>query len=211
MYFKSLGRPAMRLTGGIVMCGGRSSRMGRPKCWLPFADELMLPRVVRLVSEAVAPVVVVAAPGQELPALPADVILTCDPEDGRGPLQGLIAGLAALPDGTDAAYVSSCDVPFLRPEFVRRMIQLIGRSSACMPRVDGRLHPLAAAYRRDVAAVADRLLAAGKTRLTDLCTAVRTRIVTADELTDADPDLRSLRNVNTPEDYEAALREAAGP
>ena len=41
--------------GGIVLCGGRSRRMGRPKAWLPFAGEVMLPRVVRLLSEVVAP------------------------------------------------------------------------------------------------------------------------------------------------------------
>ena len=46
---------------GVVLCGGQSSRMGRPKAWLPITGELMLPRVVRLVSEVVSPVVVVAA------------------------------------------------------------------------------------------------------------------------------------------------------
>ena len=55
---------------GVVLCGGRSSRMGRPKAWLPFGRELMLPRVVRLLGEAVGPVAVVAAPGQDLPPLP---------------------------------------------------------------------------------------------------------------------------------------------
>ena len=48
--------------GGIVLCGGQSKRMGRPKAWLPFAGELMLPRVVRLLRTSVEPVVVVAAP-----------------------------------------------------------------------------------------------------------------------------------------------------
>src|SRR5690349_21785016 len=79
--------------GGIVLCGGQSKRMGQPKAWLPFGGELMLPRVVRLLSEAVRPVVVVAAPGQDLPPLPADVAVVRDEERGRGPLQGLAAGL----------------------------------------------------------------------------------------------------------------------
>ena len=42
-----------------------SARMGRPKAWLPFGGEFMLPRVVRLLSEAVSPIIVVASPGQE--------------------------------------------------------------------------------------------------------------------------------------------------
>src|SRR5436305_11914835 len=100
--------------GGIVLCGGQSKRMGRPKAWLPFAGEIMLPRVVRLLREVVSPVVVVAAPDQDVPPLPADVAIVRDPERGRGPLQGLAAGLAALAE-VDAAYASSCDVPFLSP------------------------------------------------------------------------------------------------
>jgi molybdopterin-guanine dinucleotide biosynthesis protein A len=194
---------------GIVLCGGQSSRMGQPKCWLPVAGELMLPRVVRLLSEVVSPIVVVASPGQELPPLPADVILIRDTVPGLGPLLGLATGLTALPQGTDTAYVSSCDVPLLRPAFVRRMIELLGTSEVCVPRVNGFLHPLAAVYRREVAPTAERLLAAGQARLTDLCSVVRTRIVTADELTDVDGDLRSLRNVNMPEDYSDTLRNFA--
>ena len=47
--------------GGIVLCGGKSERMGRPKLLLPFGDETMLARVVRIVGQVVSPVVVVAA------------------------------------------------------------------------------------------------------------------------------------------------------
>src|SRR5690349_7691008 len=105
----------MLRTAGIVLCGGQSSRMGKPKAWLPFAGEIMLPRVVRLLAEAVTPIVVVAAPGQDVPELPAGVDVVRDPERGRGPLQGLAAGLEALTGRADAAYLSSCDVPLLRP------------------------------------------------------------------------------------------------
>src|SRR6185312_15898389 len=94
--------------GGIILCGGQSRRMGRPKAWLPFGGEVMLPRVVRLLGEVVAPVAVVAAPGQDLPPLPAGVDVVRDEEEGRGPLQGLAAGLAALAGRADAAYLSSC-------------------------------------------------------------------------------------------------------
>src|SRR5262245_18679637 len=105
----------MSRVGGVVLCGGRSSRMGQPKAWLPFAGEPLLARVVRLVGEAASPVVVVAAAGQELPPLLADVEIVRDPEPDRGPLQGLAAGLAALRGRAAAAFVTSCDAPFLRP------------------------------------------------------------------------------------------------
>jgi molybdopterin-guanine dinucleotide biosynthesis protein A len=198
----------MLRVGGIVLCGGQSSRMGRPKAWLPFAGELLLGRVVRLLGTVVAPQIVVAAPGQDVPPLPEGVQVVRDPELGRGPLQGLAAGLEALRHRADAAYVSSCDVPFLRPAFVRRMIELLGEHVACVPQVGGLLHPLAAVYRLQVAAVAARLLAEGRRRTTLLADAVPTRIVTAEELAAVDPGLESLRNINTPEDYQTALQDA---
>ena len=194
----------MRIAG-VILCGGQSSRMGRPKTWLPFGGETMLARVVRLLGGVVSPLVVVAAPDQELPPLPSEVILVRDPERGRGPLVGIAAGLAALAGKADAAYVSSCDVPLLRPAFVRRMIDLLGDHAACVPEVGGYYHPLAAVYRVEVAAAAAELLAADRLRLAFLFERVPTRIVTAEDFADIDPDAESLWNLNTPEEYERVL------
>jgi molybdopterin-guanine dinucleotide biosynthesis protein A len=88
-------------TGGIVLAGGKSTRMGTSKALLPFGPETMLQRVVRILAGVVSPVVVVAAPNQELPDLPHDVIVTRDEREGRGPLEGLRAGLKALPSAID--------------------------------------------------------------------------------------------------------------
>jgi molybdopterin-guanine dinucleotide biosynthesis protein A len=195
--------------GGIVLCGGQSKRMGRPKAWLPFAGELMLPRVVRRLGEAVNPVVVVAAPDQDVPPLPADIRIVRDEEKGRGPLQGLAAGLTALRGRVEAAYLSSCDVPFLQPAFVRRLMDLLGDHAICVPRVGDYHHPLAAVYRLEVADAVARLLAEDRLRPFFLFEAVPTRIVEAGELADVDPSFQTLRNLNTPADYEAALREMA--
>jgi molybdopterin-guanine dinucleotide biosynthesis protein A len=193
--------------GGIVLCGGQSKRMGQSKAWLPLAGEIMLPRVVRLLSEAVGPIVVVAAPDQEVPPLPAEVKVVRDEEKGRGPLQGLAAGLATLKEKVDAAYLSSCDVPFLRPAFVLRLIELLGEHSICVPRVGDYHHPLAAVYRPAVAEVVNRLLAENRLRPFFLFDAVQTRVVEQEELAGVDPTFQTLRNLNTLEEYEAALRE----
>jgi molybdopterin-guanine dinucleotide biosynthesis protein A len=196
--------------GGIVLCGGQSKRMGRPKAWLPFAGEVMLPRVVRLLGEAVRPVVVVAAPDQDVPSLPPGVAVVRDEEKGRGPLQGLAAGLNALRGQAEAAYLSSCDVPFLRPPFVRRLVDLLGDHAICVPRVGDYHHPLAAVYRLEVADAVARLLAEDRLRPFFLFEAVPTRVVREAELADVDSTFQTLRNLNKPEDYEAALREVGG-
>ncbi len=95
-------------TGGIVLCGGKSTRMGVPKATLPFGHETMLQRVVRLLGAAASPIIIVAAREQLLPDLPDDVIVTRDEREQRGPLEGLRAGLKALPDAVETAYVTSC-------------------------------------------------------------------------------------------------------
>ena len=197
----------MTEVAGIVLCGGQSKRMGKPKAWLPFAGELMLPRVVRLLSEVVRPIVVVAAPDQEVPPLPSEVSIVRDEEKGRGPLQGLLAGLTALDGHADAAYLSSCDVPFLRPAFVHRLIQLLGEHQICVPHVGEYHHPLAAVYRLEVAETVRRLLTDDRLRPFFLFQEVPTRVVETEELADVDPTFQTLRNLNTPEDYEAALRQ----
>jgi molybdopterin-guanine dinucleotide biosynthesis protein A len=198
----------MMRVAGIVLCGGQSKRMRRPKAWLPFAGELMLPRVVRLLSEVVQPIVVVAAPDQDVPPLPAEVEIVRDEEKGRGPLQGLLAGLTALRGKADAAYLSSCDVPFLQPPFVRRLIDLLGDHAICVARVGDYHHSLAAVYRLDVADVVTRLLLENRLRPFFLFEVMPTRVVEASELADVDPTFQTLRNLNTPQEYEAALREA---
>jgi molybdopterin-guanine dinucleotide biosynthesis protein A len=194
-------------TGGVILCGGQSRRMGRAKAWLSFGGETMLARVARLVGGAVQPVVVVAAPDQELPPLPPGIEVVRDEEKGRGPLQGMAAGFAALMGKAAAAYVSSCDVPFLQPAFIRRLAALLGDSAICVPCVGARYHPLAAVYRLEVAEAVRKLLAENRLRPFFLFESNTTRVVTAAELTDVDPDLRSLLNLNSPEEYEAALRD----
>lgn len=196
--------------GAVVVCGGESRRMGRPKAWLPFGDEVMLQRVVRLVGSVpgMGPVAVVAAPGQDLPPLPRGVTVVRDPVSGRGPLQGLAAGLSALPATAELVYATATDVPFLQPAWVERLADLIGGDDLAIPFADGFHHPLAALYRRaSVLPAVEALLRADRLRPVFLVDAVRSRVVDADTMRSADPDLKTLRNLNTPEDYLAALAE----
>jgi molybdopterin-guanine dinucleotide biosynthesis protein A len=171
-------------TGGIVLCGGKSTRMGRPKATLPFGAETMLQRVVRLLGAVVSPIVV------------------------KGPLEGIRAGLSALPASIDAAYITSCDVPLLVPAFVERMIELMGDHDIAVMEIDGFPHPLSAIYRRDTLSHVESLLAGDRLRPVFLFDAVRTRRVKPEEMLVVDPELKTLRNLNTPEDYRAALVDA---
>jgi molybdopterin-guanine dinucleotide biosynthesis protein A len=185
--------------------------MGRPKATLEWHGSTLVARVAAVLLEAVdGPVVVVGAPGQILPGLPESVEATEDASGGHGPVEGLAAGLRAVQGRAGVVYVSATDVPLLRPAFVRLVAaSLSGGVDAAVPRVGGRMHPLAAAYRTSLLPVVERLIAEQRMRATDLLAAVPVRWLTEDELRRADPDLDSLRNLNTPEDYAAARARAS--
>jgi molybdopterin-guanine dinucleotide biosynthesis protein A len=186
-------------TAGIVLAGGRSSRMGRSKASLEWHGSTLLRRVAGIVGREAGPVVVVRAAGQALPSVPPGVRVVEDAREGRGPLQGLLAGLEALGPGVEVAYVSSVDVPLLHPRFVRRAIAAAGPGAdAAVARVAGRPHPLAAAYRTAAAlpAVA-ALVAEDRLRAGELLDRLRVTWL------DADP-ADGLSDLNAPADYAAA-------
>lgn len=185
-------------TTGIVLGGGRSSRMGRDKPWLPWRGRPVLAHVVEQLAQAVDEVLVVAAPGQSLPATGARRVE--DHEEGLGPLAGICAGLAACAPGL--AFVTAADAPFLTPAFVTAVV---GTGRAAAPEADGRVQTLAAAYPADAAATARALLDQGRRRPLDLLEAVGFERLDAQAL----PDPDSIRGFNTPAEYLAAVRADA--
>jgi molybdenum cofactor guanylyltransferase len=202
----------MAQVAGIVLAGGKSLRMGSPKAALEWHGSTLLRRVTGIVARSVdGPVVVVSAPGQALPALDGAVEVVADEREGRGPLQGLAAGLAAIGDRAELAYVSSTDVPLLHPAFVRRVVGAFdGQIDVVLPEVGGYRQPLSAAYRTAVLSIVEELIAADRMRPGFLFE--RSRVLRMDEadllrgssLARLDPTLASVSNLNEPADYERA-------
>ena len=194
----------------IILCGGKSSRMGSDKATLPFGPEQMLQRVVRLIGDAVAleRILVVAAPNQMLPELPHGVSVVRDTHQDRGPLEGLATGLRALTDRVDAVYSTACDVPLLVPAFVDRMFDLLGEFDIAVPFDGEHHHPLAAVYRPTVLTHIERLLNSQRMRPRFLFDEVRTREIPVELLRVVDQQLLTLENLNYEQDYLRALNNA---
>lgn len=194
--------------GGVVLCGGKSSRMGHDKATLPFGDETMLARVTRILSQVVDPIVVVAAPHQSHAELSVPVTYVHDRVDGRGPLEGLAVGITALKDQVDMVYATSCDVPLLVDGFVQHLIDQIGDHDIIVPKEEKYFHPLAAVYRVSVLSKIEELLSEDRRRPVFLFDAMDTLPILVSELTPVDPHLATLLNLNSPEDYAKALKIA---
>lgn len=182
--------------------------MGESKAWLRFGSEALLQRIVRRLLEVAYPVVAVRAREQRIPDLPSNVVIAEDNRADRGPLQGLASGLWALKNQVDRVFVSSTDAPFVD----RSLVSLLEShrdplDDIVAPHAEGRLHPLASLYDLRVLPEIEKMLSNDQLRLMDLLARVRTRWVPEEDLRRVDPQLRCLRNVNTPEAYQAALAE----
>jgi molybdopterin-guanine dinucleotide biosynthesis protein A len=193
--------------GAIILCGGRSVRMGRDKALLPFGGETLLARAVRIVAEVVPAerIVCVAAAGQELPAVDDRVRVVRDAIPNAGPLCGLATGLAAIGRDADAVFACGCDAPLLMPAFVSRLFERLGDHEIVIPREGDQLHPLAAVYRTSVLPQAESLLAAGKRSLLALVERCDARELPADEFRGIDPELVSLLGCNSDDEYRSLL------
>jgi molybdopterin-guanine dinucleotide biosynthesis protein A len=187
----------------IVLCGGRSSRMGQDKGTLPFGDEPMLDRVVRVVRSIAGEVIVVARREQHVPA---DVTVIHDPVEDLGPLAGLAAGLAA--STSDLNIVVACDMPLIKPAVLQRLLSMIGDHDACVAVADGHASALCGVYRARAARAAQALLDAGERRVMRLLDRLQTKRVDAALLRDIDPDLLTFLSCDTPEAYQLALQRA---
>lgn len=192
--------------------------MGTPKAALEWHGSTLLRRTVGILARATdGPVVVVRAAGQELPELPPRTIVVEDPAEGKGPVQGIAAGLAALSGQAEAAFVSSTDMPFLHPAFVRRVLGVLAAEGVdvCLPVARGYPQPLAAAYRTSLAEIAARLVKEDRLRPAFLFGECVVRRLDDAALTDdpllaaLDPELDSVLNVNEPADYAAARARPA--
>ena len=181
----------------VVLAGGASRRMGRDKATLehPGGATTMVEYTVGVLTSRCSPVFVIAAPGQALPALDAEVLR--DEIRGVGPLLATGRGLrAAAAAGLERAFVSAVDMPFLSAEVIDELAGHRG-VDIVLP-WDGRDHYLAGIYRADLADHIDALVAAGERSMRALAdSAVTQRIVL--------PAGPALANVNSPADLEQQI------
>lgn len=126
-------------------------------------------------------------------------------------MEGLKTALEWLQGSVEFAFVSGCDAPWLEPRFVSRMFELAVGFDIALPHVHGFDEPLAAVYRTGILAEVRQLLTAGCTSVASLFDRVATRRVTVEELSDVDPRLQSLVNINDLAAYRSALEQAGFP
>jgi molybdopterin-guanine dinucleotide biosynthesis protein A len=197
------GRPAR--ASGVVLAGGESRRLGRNKALLRIGGQTLIERVVDCVAPMSAEVVVVVASpsqGAELP-LPPGVRVVTDRYPGCGSLGGIYTGLDASREPW--VLLVACDMPFLNPRLLRRLMAMRRGVDAVVPRLGGQPEPLHAVYSKTCLEPMERMLRARELKIAPLFEAVRVRYVDEETIDRIDPSHRSFFNVNSPADVEEAL------
>lgn len=145
---------------GIVLCGGLSRRMGRPKALLPWFGRAMIEHVVSLLEDRVDERIVVTSEALPLASFALDARIIVDRDPARGPLAALRDGLAAT--GAELAFVTACDAPFLTGDHVEALFaRADADSGAAAPIAGGFVQVLSAVYPSRAARTADALLSQG--------------------------------------------------
>jgi molybdopterin-guanine dinucleotide biosynthesis protein A len=189
----------------IILAGGNSQRMGRDKANLLLGEQTLLQRVTATMQQVFPRVIVsVRQPRPEI-----NLPQVCDEpasegmSAGGGPLAGLVASLSRVT--TPWAFVVACDMPFVEPAVVELLGKFRSQYQAVVPVVQGHPQPLAAFYAtRCLAVMRESLLAQdrslrGVLKQLDVCYVDQTGML------DADPQLRSFFDLDTPQDVVMAL------
>lgn len=182
---------------GIILCGGRSTRMGADKGSLDFGGETMLARISRILSGVTGQVIIVGRRDQA-------GITTYDTVENEGPLGGIATALAA--SQTDLNLVVACDMPLIRPDVLERLVSMIGDADVCVAVNDEHASALCGVYRSRIAATAQALFDSGERRVMRLLDQVQTKRVEAALFRDLDPDLLTFKSLDTPDAYRDALK-----
>lgn len=184
----------------IILAGGDSQRMGRDKASLILGEQTLLQTVAATMRQ-VFPEVVVSV---RQPRAEVDLPQICDEHLNGGPLAGLVAGLSQVT--TPWVFAVACDMPFVVPAVIERLGEyLSGQYQAVVPVVHGHPQPLAAFYATSCLALMRSGLAAQQNSLRGVLKQLNVRYVDETEMLDADPQLRSFFDLDTPQDVAAAL------
>jgi molybdopterin-guanine dinucleotide biosynthesis protein A len=199
----------------FIQAGGRSSRMNRDKSWLEIEGVPMIERVIaaaRPVASRLGIIVNAANPQVERYVKLAESCgagLIFDLHERLGPLGGIHTALANC-GGGEAALILACDLPFVTTDFLSficNVHQTQNRRPVTVPLDQSdRLQPLTAVYDQALEATIERMLAADELKVDLLYSRVSTRRVIFAEFAHLRDAQRIFVNVNTPEEYFAALK-----
>ncbi len=194
--------------GAVILAGGDSKRIGRPKPLLELGGETLIERMVRQLSLFFGQITIVTDQKELFKGLP--VTLAGDILTGpcKSPLRGIHAGLSA--SSLPYQFFTACDMPFLNLPLIEYMAGFAGVYDVVVPRVGDYYQPLHGYYRRSCIEIIRRQLENERYKTTDFYSLLNVRYIGLAEISRFDPGQDTFFNINSWADYEKALRMLQG-
>jgi molybdopterin-guanine dinucleotide biosynthesis protein A len=181
---------------GIILCGGKSTRMGQNKALISIKGIPIIERIRTLFERLFKEVIIVSDQRELFLNLGAKIYPDLIPD--RGGLGGLYTGLffSSFP----FSFSVGCDMPFLKESVIQFLLRNIDDFDVVVPRTRDGLQPLHAVYSKNCLEPIKRLIDSGNCRIADVYPMVRVKIIDEDDFSSLDPMRQSFINVNTPEE-----------
>lgn len=187
----------------LVLCGGKSRRMGRPKAFLPFEGTTMVNHVLNQVRDLFAEIFIVANEPDNYEDLGVDVVKDILPY--RGPLGGILSGLLVAKH--EYSFVIACDMPFVDKRLIREMTAARHGNDVVVLTHDLGVEPLLALYSKNCIKPLEESLFAGNLSLQEFLSGLTAQSFDYDEKSHG-AELPAFFNINTPQDYSRAIMGA---
>jgi molybdopterin-guanine dinucleotide biosynthesis protein A len=183
---------------GIILSGGKSSRMGANKAFLHVGGERLIDRTVRIFKEIFPEVILVT--NSPLDYLDQDCTIATDIIKGKGPLGGIYTGLFHA--SHERIFMAACDMPFLNRAFIKYMMDHCADFDIVVPELPDGLQPLHAIYSRRCLPAIKRLIDKDQLKITGFYKGLKKLTIPEDVTKRFDPKGMMFINVNTEEDLE---------
>jgi len=182
---------------GIIMAGGKSSRIGSDKGALLLQGKTLADRTTDTILDLFEDVIYVTNHPEDVER--TDVRIVSDDIPYLGPLGGIAAGLRHSTHSSN--FVVAFDMPFINDELIAYMVSLAADADIVVPKVQGSYEPLFAVYSSDCLRHIDKRLAAGDRRVISIYEDVNVKEIGVQDIKRFDRDLMTFININTFEDY----------
>jgi molybdopterin-guanine dinucleotide biosynthesis protein A len=186
---------------GVILAGGENRRMGTDKAFLEIDGKPLIEHILRVFLERFEQTIIVTRNPDRYRGLYAAV--ATDALAISGPLTGIYTGL--LHARTEHIFVAACDMPYLNSRLIAYMEQQAGAFDAVVPLINGLSEPLHAIYHRRILPVIQELLRNDERKVARVLERITVRYLSEAEIIQYDPQMRSFKNLNTPEEYKEAV------
>ncbi|OPY08394.1 MAG: putative molybdenum cofactor guanylyltransferase [Syntrophus sp. PtaB.Bin001] len=186
---------------GIILAGGKNSRIGKNKAFLEIAGERLIDQTIRIFRQLFPEVILVT--NEPHLYLNQDVTLVTDIYKEKGPLGGLYAGLFYA--SFEKAFLSACDMPYLNIEFIRYMMERAEGYDIVIPETSEGYFPVHAVYSRRCLPSIKGLLIKNRLKMTGCFKGARVLFIPESVIKSYDPEEKMLLNINTDQDLQQVL------